>query len=168
MHKKIMKSKAKQYSETIISSSLRQWEVSLAYNLFYMASFSYGTAAQGCEEIQRPVVNAILPKKGVNRNTSMHMVSGTCKYGGLGLDHLAAVQGFTQIQYLIGSLRTHDTTGDLYQILPEYTQLECGTTIPILEAYFSRYEQIILTKNWFTECWISLSLCKSTVKISGL
>jgi hypothetical protein len=45
------------------------------------------------------------------------------KYGGLGLDHVAAVQGFAQLQYLIGSLRTHDTTGDLYHMLMEYTQL---------------------------------------------
>jgi hypothetical protein len=109
-----------------------------------MASLSYGTAAtsleiQECEEIQRPVVNAILPKMGINRNTVRSVVFGTIKYGGLGLDHLAAVQGFGQLQYLIGSLRTQDTTGDLYQMLLEYTPLECGTVTPILEANFDRY-----------------------------
>jgi hypothetical protein len=117
-----------------------------------MASLSYSTAAtyldiKECEAIQRPVVNAILPKLGVNRNTARTVVFGTSKYGGLGLDHLAAVQGFAQLQYLIGSLRTQDTTGDLYQILLEYTQLECGTDTPILEAEFTRYEPTISTKN---------------------
>jgi hypothetical protein len=96
------------------------------------------------------------------------VVFGTSKYGGLGLDHLAAVQGFAQLQYLIGSLRTQDTTGDLYQMLLEYTQLECGTDTPILEADFTTYGPTILTNNCITECWMYLSLCKSTVAITGL
>jgi hypothetical protein len=53
---------------------------------------------------------------------------------------LAAVQGFAQLQDLIGSLRTQETTGNLYQILLEYTQLECGTNTLILEAEFTMYE----------------------------
>jgi hypothetical protein len=69
------------------------------------------------------------------------------------VDHLSAVQGFAQLQYLIVSLRTQNTTGDLYQMLLEYTQLECGTDTPILEADFTTYEPAILTKNWITECW---------------
>jgi hypothetical protein len=138
-----------------------------------MASISYGTAATSlnykeCEEIQRQVVNKILPRMGINRNAAQTVVFGTRKYGGLGLDHLAAVQGFAQLQYLIGSLRTHETTGDLYQMLLEYTQLECGTDTPILEADFTMYKPKILTKNWITECWRYLSLCKSTVAITGL
>jgi hypothetical protein len=90
---------------------------------------------------------------GINRNTARSVVFGTSKYGVLSLDHLAAAQGFGQLQYLIGSLRTQDTTGGLCQILLEYTQLECGTATPILEANFGRYEHAILTKNWITECW---------------
>jgi hypothetical protein len=128
-----------------------------------MASLSYGTAATSldikeCEEIQRPVVNAILPKMGIKRNTSMSVVFVNRKYGGLGLDHLTAVQGFGQLQYMIGSLRTQYTTGDLYQMFLEYTQLECGTATLILEANFARYEHAILTKNWIMECWRYLSL----------
>jgi hypothetical protein len=44
-HKKIMKTKAKGYSEAIISSSLQRGESAMAYNLYYMANISYGTAA---------------------------------------------------------------------------------------------------------------------------
>jgi hypothetical protein len=150
-HKKIMKCKAKEYSEEKISSTLNQGEGLLSYNSYYMASLSYGTATtlldiKECKEIQRPVVNTILPKIGMNRNTSRSVVFGTSKYGGLGLDHLAAVQRFGQLQYLIGSLRKQDTTGDMYKFLLEYTQLECGTATPILEANFARFEHAILTK----------------------
>jgi hypothetical protein len=97
---------------------------------------------------------------GINRNTARTVVFGTSKYGGLGLDHLSAVQGFDQLQYLIGSLRTQETMGELYQMLLEYTQLECGTDTPILEADFTTYKPEILTKNWITECWRYMSLCK--------
>jgi hypothetical protein len=74
------------------------------------------------------------------------VVFGTRKYGGLGLEHLTAVEEFEHLQYLIGSLGTQDTTGDLYKMLLEYTQLECGTATPILEAIFGRKEHAILTK----------------------
>jgi hypothetical protein len=149
---------------------LNRGEGSLAYNSYYIASLSYSTVATSldikeCEEIQRPVVNAILPKMGINRNTAR---SVTRKYGGLGLDHLAAVQGLGQLQYCIGIMRIQYTTGDLYQMLLEYTQLECGTATLILEANFNRYEHAILTKNWITECWRYLSLCNASVTISGL
>jgi hypothetical protein len=172
-HKKIMKIKAKGYSEAIISGSLKRGESAMAYNSYYMASIYYGTAATSliykeCEEIQRPDVNAILPKMGINRNTARAVVFGTSKYGGLGLDHLYAVQGFAQLQYLIGSLRTQDNTGNLYQMLLQYTQLDCGTDTSILEADFTIYEPAILAKNWITECWIYMSLCKATVAITGL
>jgi hypothetical protein len=128
-----------------------------------MAGVSYDTATTSlnvkeCEEIQRTVVNVILQKMGVNRNTARNVVFGTRTYSGLALEHFAAVQGFAQLQYLIGSLRTQDTPGDLYQMLLEYTQLECGTDTPILEAEFTRYAQNILTKNWVMECWRSFAI----------
>jgi hypothetical protein len=44
-HKKIMKCKAKEYSEAIISSTLNRGEGLLAYTSYYMAILSYGTAA---------------------------------------------------------------------------------------------------------------------------
>jgi hypothetical protein len=97
-----MKCKSKEYNEAIISSTFYRGEGLLAYNSYFMASLSYGTAAQSLdikeyEEIQRPVINAILSKMVINRNTSRSVVFGTRKYGGLGLDHLTAVQGFGQL-----------------------------------------------------------------------
>jgi hypothetical protein len=53
-------------------------------------------------------------------------------------------------------------------MLLEYAQLECGTDTPILEAEFTKYEPTILTKNWIQEGWRYMSLCKSTVAITGL
>jgi hypothetical protein len=149
----------------------------MAYNSYYMASLSYGTVATSinvkeCEETQRLVVNVILLKMGVNINTANNRVFGTSKYGGLGLDQLTAEQGFAQLQYLIGSLRTQDTTEGLYQMLLEYTQLECGTATPILEAEFTRYEPTMITNNWIMyhgmlEVFVTLQIHRVDIRTVG-
>jgi hypothetical protein len=84
-HKKVMQEKAIKYGEAIKSSSLQRGECAMAYNSCYMASLGYGTAATSlsmdeCKEIQKPPVNAILPKMGINRNTKREVVFGTTKY----------------------------------------------------------------------------------------
>jgi hypothetical protein len=166
--KKNQKDTVKQSSAAACNGEKVPWRtIPITWQAYHMARQRHHLLTKS-EEIQRPVVNAILPKMGINRNTARTVVFGTSKYGGLGLDHLSAVQGFAQLQYLIGSLRTQDTTGDLYQMLLEYTQLECGTDTTILEADFTMYEPAILAKNWITECWRYMSLCKSTVAITGI
>jgi hypothetical protein len=112
-------------------------------------------------------VNAILPKMRINRNTKREVVFGTTKYGGLGLTHLAAVQGYGQFQYLLGHLRSDDTLGTLYRILMEFTQLECDMEHEILSCDFDTYEKNILTLNWITECWRFLKLCDATIQTTG-
>jgi hypothetical protein len=71
----------------------------MAYNSCYMAILGYGTASTSisideCKEIKKPPVNEILPKMGIHRNTKIEVVFGTTQYGGLGLTHLVAVQGY--------------------------------------------------------------------------
>jgi hypothetical protein len=112
-------------------------------------------------------VNAILPKMGINRNTKREVVFGTTKYGRLGLAHLSAVQGYGKLQYLLGHLRSDDTSGTLYRILMEFTELECGMEQEILSCYFDKYEKNILTPNWITECWILLKQFDATIKTTG-
>jgi hypothetical protein len=97
--KKTMKEKSI-YGEAIYSSTMWRGESSMAYNAFYMSSLGYGTPSttlsmKDCEEIQRPVVNAILPKMGIARTAPRAVVFGTAQYGGLGCTHLAALQGHT-------------------------------------------------------------------------
>jgi hypothetical protein len=42
--------------------------------------------------MQKPVVNSILPKMGINRKAARGVVFRTSQHGRLGLDHLATVQ----------------------------------------------------------------------------
>jgi hypothetical protein len=79
-----------------------------------VASLGYGMAAtsltmEECEAIQKPPVNTILPKMGINQTTARDVIFGTTKYGWLGVAHLAAVKGYGQLQYIMGHLRSEDT-----------------------------------------------------------
>jgi hypothetical protein len=90
----------------------------MAYNAFYMLSMGYGTPSttlmnKDCEEIQTPVVNAILPKMGIARTAPRALVFGTAQFRGLGLRHLAALQGHTHLLYLLGHLRCGEATRSL-------------------------------------------------------
>jgi hypothetical protein len=100
--KKAMKEKAILFGEAIMSSTMCRGESGMAYNAFYMPNMGYGTpvtklSKKECEEIQRPVVNAILPKMGIARTVPRTLVFGTAQYGGMGLIHLAALQGHTRL-----------------------------------------------------------------------
>jgi hypothetical protein len=80
--KKATKEKAILFGEAIRSSTLWRGESGMAYNAFYMPRLGYGTPAttpkkQDCEEIQKPVVNAILPKMGIARSAPRAVIFET-------------------------------------------------------------------------------------------
>jgi hypothetical protein len=138
-----------------------------------MPSLGYGTPAttlsmKDCKEIQRPVVNAILPKMGIARTSPRAVVFGTAQYRGLGLNHLAALQGHTRLQYLLGHLHCDNATGRLMQMLLEYAQLECGCRGNPLAQEYNNYSAPLINTNWITEVWEHLQMCKSKVEIDGL
>jgi hypothetical protein len=69
-HKKIMIYKGAAYTEAITNSTLQLGECSIMYGAYYMPSLAYGTpdsspTTKECEDIQRAVVAAILPKIGM-------------------------------------------------------------------------------------------------------
>jgi hypothetical protein len=171
--KKATKDKAVLYVEAIWSSTIWRGESDMACNSFYMPSMGFGTpdttlSKKDCEEIQRPVVNAILPKTGIARTAPIAVVFGTAQYGGLGLTHLAALQGHTRLQYLLGHLRCGDATGRLMQMLLEYTQLECRCRENPLAQDYNNYSALLINMNWITEVWEHLHTCKAKVEIYGL
>jgi hypothetical protein len=156
--KKAMKELAILFGEAIMSSYMPRGKSAMAYNAFYMPSLGYGTPAatltkKDCEEIQRPVVNAILKKMGIAQSAPRSVVFGTAQFGGLGLTHLDALQGHTRLQYLLGYLRCGDATGRLTQMLLEYTHLECGCWVNPLAQDYNNYSALLVNTNWITEVW---------------
>jgi hypothetical protein len=103
----------------------------MVYNYLNIPSLGYGTPVttltkKYCEEIQRPAVNAIFLKMGIARSAPRAVIFGISQFGGLRLTHIAALQGQTRLQYMLGQLRCGCATGRLMQMLLQYTQLECG------------------------------------------
>jgi hypothetical protein len=113
-----MNEKGLAYAMEIRNSTLQRGECSMAYGAYYFPSLAYGTPAttlsyEECEDVQRAVIAAILPKMGIVRNAARKVVFGTAKYGGLGLDHLATIQNYSRLQYLIGHIRSKIITRKL-------------------------------------------------------
>jgi hypothetical protein len=70
---------------------------------------------------------------GINRKAHRIVVFGTAQFGGLGLKHLAAFQGYSCLKYLMGHLCCNSTTGKLMHSMLDYTQLEYGCSGNVLE-----------------------------------
>jgi hypothetical protein len=171
--KRAMKENAILYGKAIRISTMWRVESGMAYNAFYMPSMGYGTPAttfskKECEEIQRPVVNAILPNMGIAWTAPRAVVFRKAQYGGLGLNHLAALQGHTRLQYLLGHLCCGDATGHRMQMLLEYTQLGCGCCGNPLAQDYTNYSALLINTNWITEVWEHLQTCRAKVEIDGL
>jgi hypothetical protein len=99
-------------------------ESAVAYNLLYLPSLGYEMCAttpslQECEDNQRPVINKILPKMGITRKAARAVVFGMAECGGIGLDHLATLQGHSRLQYLLGHLQCGDHADQLTRMLIE-------------------------------------------------
>jgi hypothetical protein len=130
-HLRVMHEKGLAYAMAIINSTLQCGECSMAYGEYYLPSLAHGTPATNlsykeCEDVQRAVVAAILPKMGIVRNVARKVVFGTAKYGGLGIDHLETIQNYLRLQYLIGHNRSKSITSKLIRQELNYTQLEFG------------------------------------------
>jgi hypothetical protein len=138
-----------------------------------MPRLGYGTKSmtltkKDCEEIQKPVMNAIIPKMGIASSAPRSVVFGKSQFGGLGLTRLAALQGHTRLQYLLGHLRCGDATGLLMQMILEYTQLECGYCDNPLAQDYNSYSALLISINWIAEVWEHLHTCNTTVEVDGL
>jgi hypothetical protein len=127
-HKKVMREKSEAYGDAISGSLLQRGGSSTAYNIYFMPRIAYGMPVtklsfKECDDLKKPLVNAILPKMGITSKAPRAVVFGTARYGGLGLDHLAAVQSHGQLQYILGHQRCQDTTGQLISMMMEFTQM---------------------------------------------
>jgi hypothetical protein len=170
-HKRVMMEKGVDYDKAIRNSTLQHGECSIAYGAYYMPKLAYGTPAttlsyKECEDILRLVVSAILPKMGIVLDTARKVVFGSEKCCGLGLDHLATVQNFSRIKYLIGHIRSKSITSKLIRQQLDYTQLEIGCSAQVLGQDYKRYRRAILCPNWITAIWESSHACKASVSIN--
>jgi hypothetical protein len=141
-HLLVINEKGLVYAMAIRNITLQRGECSMAYGAHYLPILAYGTPAtilsyKECDDVQRAVIAAILPKMGIVRNVARKVLFGTAKYGGLGLDHLAKIQNYSRLQYLIGHIRSKSITSKLIRQQLDYTQLEIGWSAQVLGQDFT-------------------------------
>jgi hypothetical protein len=81
-HLRVMNEKGLAYAMAIRNSTLQRGECSMAYGSYYLPSLVYSTPAttlsyKECEDVQRAVIAAILPKMGLVRNATRKVVFST-------------------------------------------------------------------------------------------
>jgi hypothetical protein len=104
--------------------------------------------AKQCIQIQKPFVNAILPKIGLNRKTPRALVFGPKSLGGLEIMDLRVEQVAAQWETTKGHMRRLDRAGKGLYITAHDLQVQLGTTRPFYELDPTKYEYTNTCTRW--------------------
>ena len=143
---------AKGYATLITHSNLTRQEAWISYKVIWTPKINYCLphttfSYQQCKRIQSQVLQATLPKIGLNRNFPRAVVFGPCRYGGIQLPNLYVEQGMQHITWLLYLQRQPRTTTYLLDILIRHSQLEAGLGESILET---KHDLQYITPTWLT------------------
>ena len=93
----------------IQAGSISRQQAYMIHSIHYKPGITYAlqhtrfTSVQ-CEDLQKPVVNALLPKMGFSRKMARAVVYGPRRLGGLEFIHIETEQFCLQLQYLVKCL----------------------------------------------------------------
>ena len=136
--------KSHKWTKSMVAANLTRDEAFLSFTRIYIPSLRYGLGTCFFPEpdllrIQRPAVNAILPKMGYNCHFPRAVVYGSRTSGGLGLPSLVYEQGLQHIQFIGRHLRSPTSPlRPLFQIGIEWFRMLSGyTTCPLSSPQLS-------------------------------
>jgi hypothetical protein len=146
---------AKIFTQALTKISSRR-EAVVTLRSYYRPKFEYPLPTttmtrQQLHNIEKGPINALLPKLGYNRHFPRAIVHGPIRYGGLGIKSLYFAQGCLQIKTIISTIRNPNNNTDLLKILLRQTQMDAGTSLPILSSH--RHRGRILT--YLTPTWVT-------------
>jgi hypothetical protein len=145
--------KSKRFSQGVVKSPMSRYQASTSYWTMYIPSVTFGIGStlmnlEQLDNIQKPMINAILPKMGFSSKTCRHVVFGPRKYLGIGARDLVKERGVQQILLLLKHIRSDQDLSTLLRIALEWFQLQAGITSPILEC--PNLKLPYLEDGWFT------------------
>jgi hypothetical protein len=131
--------KSKRFAKGVAKAPMTRYEANTAYWTMWLPSITFGLGstfltADQLDRIQRPMMNAILPKMGYSSKTSRDVVFGPKKYLGIGCRDLAPERGIQQTLILLKHIRADQELSTLLQIGLEWFQIHAGVGRPILEC----------------------------------
>ena len=168
-----LQKKSTTWTSSMIAAPLTKDEAFLSFTRIYIPSLCYGLGTcffspADLRRIQRPAVNAILPKMGYNRHTPRDVVFGPRSLGALGLPDLVFEQGVQQLQFLGRHLRSPTSPlRSLFQIAVEWFRMLSGyTTCPLATPQLSTIH--VELAPWFTSLQNFLKTINHSVEIPNL
>jgi hypothetical protein len=147
---KMLKEKIEKMITLTKTANLPPAEMETCLHSIILPTLKYGQSAMSIPkitilEIQKPLINIILPKIGYNRHTPRALVYASKKYGGLAIPNLYTEQGIAQVKYIIGAMRNKCETTDLIRALMETYNITTGT----LEQPFQNHNIVrYIDSNW--------------------
>jgi hypothetical protein len=118
---------------------MTRYEAATAYWTMWLPSITFGFSSttmnyRQLDAIQKPMIDAILPKMGYSSKMTRDVVFRPRKYLGMGLHHLGPEQGVQQTLLLLKHIRANQQLSTLLRIGLSWFQLHAGINQQILEC----------------------------------
>ena len=131
--------KSKRFSQGVLEAPMSRFEAITAYWTMYIPSIMFGIGStlmdlDQLEEIQKPLMNAILPKMGYSSKTCRHVVFGPRNYFDIGARDLVTERGVKQTLIFVKHIRSDKDRSKLLQIGFKWFQVHASIARPILEC----------------------------------
>jgi len=154
---RILREQAISFASSIISSHLSRFEAYWSYVIYFIPKICYqlpllSLTRQQCESLMFIVLEALLPKLHINRNTSRAIIHGPDCLGGMGIINLYTHQGIQKLTLFLGHTRIKDKTGKLLIIGLSYLQLLSGSGTFVLNLSYTTSGSW-LKQGWLTSLW---------------
>ncbi|MGH7974392.1 MAG: hypothetical protein ACREBR_02605, partial [bacterium] len=165
-----LKNIASNIGKKILTSSLTPIQAYIAFKCVYRPKIEFSSPVvcltEGeANDIQRPVLNAVLAKTGMNRNMPRAVIFGPHELGGLNWPNLYTEIGINHLKYLIGHIRMGDVTGKLMEISLAHLQLRTGSGRPALTAPIADYTYA-LEGTWIEWVWSFTSEMNASIELT--
>ena len=164
-----MEKKSSTWLTAIKAAQLTKQEAQAAYEMMWFPSLSYGLGTTNLSynelnNLQKPIINHILPQLGYNRHLPRAVVFGCPKFGGLNLKHLYIDQGTKHVVQFIKYYRNGGSLQNLIQISLRWLRLIAGFSYcPLLKPQ-PHYHHI--TDQWYKTMIRFLYECRASIETS--
>jgi exonuclease III len=160
--------KMEEYSEMIRTGHLDRHEAWTALNLVAIKKLEYALpaltlTAEDCKSIMWPLLQAILPKSGINRYIKRDLLYAPIDYQGLGVQNIYLTQGINHIVDIVEHKWKKTLTGHFITSSLECLRLETGIQGNIFSHNFYDYQPFLLNQSWIENTWKFTSDNKITI-----
>ena len=147
--------KIEQYASQVKSANLHKYEVWTGLQtIIAMKSFKYALpvitlSEDECDKLMWKLLKRFLPKAGINQYVSRAALYAPVELQGFfGLKNPYLTQGIAHVADITEHLWKKSVTGQFIKMALEYTRLELGVNICIMESNYNKYAHILFMKSW--------------------